>query len=136
LTSREQLQLRLDGTLITLSPGGLNLGSGNLITKADSSAFLLFDLATQKWTTLAEGGVAYPYWSRDGNYVYFEDLNVLHRARVARVRIRDGSVETIADLSSVRQISVGWIGCGPDDLPIAVREVGTEEIYALDWNAN
>jgi hypothetical protein len=80
--------------------------------------------------------VGYPYWSRDGDYVYFEDLNVPHRSSVARIRIKDRRVETIADLSTLRQISVGWIGRGPDDLPIAVREVGTEEIYALDWSAH
>jgi len=113
------------------SPNGKYL----LATKADSSAFLLFDLANQKWRMLAQGVMGYPYWSRDSNYVYFEDLNVPHRSSVARVRIKDGSVETIADLSTLRQISLGWIGSGPDDLPIAVREVGTEEIYALDWNA-
>ena len=48
---------------------------------------------------------------------------------------KDGRVEGIADLSTLRQISISWIGCGPDDLPIAVREVGTEEIYALDLKA-
>jgi hypothetical protein len=55
---------------------------------------------------------------------------------VERVRIRDGSTETIADLSTVRQTADAWIGCGLNDLPITVREVGTEEIYALDWNAH
>jgi Tol biopolymer transport system component len=113
------------------SPNGKYL----LATKSDSSAFLLFDLANQNWTILAQGVMGYPYWSRDSHYVYFEDFNVPHRSSIARVRIKDRSVETIADLSTVRQISVGWIGCGPDDVPIAVREVGTEEIYALDLNA-
>jgi Tol biopolymer transport system component len=113
------------------SPNGKYL----LATKADSSAFLLFDFASQKWAILAQGLMGYPYWSRDGNYVYFGDFNVPHRSRVARVRIKDRRVEGIADLSTLRQISMSWIGCGPDDLPIAVREVGTEEIYALDLNA-
>jgi Tol biopolymer transport system component/DNA-binding winged helix-turn-helix (wHTH) protein len=114
------------------SPNGKYL----LATKADSSAFLLFDLARQTWTVLAHGAMGYPYWSRDSNYVYFGDLSVPHRASVARVRIRDGSVEIVADLSTLRQTADGWIGSDPDDLPIALREVGTEEIYALDWNAN
>jgi hypothetical protein len=96
---------------------------------------LLFDLANPKWTILAQGAMGYPYWSRDSNYVYFGDFHVPHRSSVARVRIKDGNLETIADLSTLRQISVAWIGSGPDDLPITVREVGTEEIYALDWNA-
>jgi Tol biopolymer transport system component len=118
------------------SPRWSPTGKYLLATRADSSAFLLFDLAHQKWSVLVQGVVGYPYWSRDGSYVYFEDVAVPHRSSVARIRIKDGSVETIADLSALRQISVGWIGRGPDDLPIAVREIGTEEIYALDWIAH
>ena len=118
------------------SPRWSPTGKYLLATRADSSAFLLFDLAHQKWSVLVQGVVGYPYWSRDGSYVYFEDVAVPHRSSVARIRIKDGSVETIADLSGLRQISVGWIGRGPDDLPIAVREIGTEEIYALDWIAH
>ncbi len=114
------------------SPNGKYL----LATKADSSAFLLFDLAKQTWTVLAHGAMGYPYWSRDSNYIYFGDLSVPHRASVERIRIRDGSIEIIADLSTVRQTADAWVGCGPNDLPITVREVGTEEIYALDWNAH
>ena len=114
------------------SPNGKYL----LATKADSSAFLLFDFAKQSWTVLAHGAMGYPYWSRDSNYVYFGDLSVPHRASVKRIRIRDSRVETIADLSTVRQTVDAWIGSGPNDLPITVREVGTEEIYALDWNAH
>lgn len=90
------------------SPNGKYL----LPTKADSSAFPLFDLVNQKWTILAQGVMGYPCWWRDSNYLYFEDFNVPHRSRVARVRVKDGSVETIADLSTLRQISDSWIGCG------------------------
>jgi Tol biopolymer transport system component/DNA-binding winged helix-turn-helix (wHTH) protein len=125
----------LPGSSGLFSPRWSPNGKYLLATKSDSSAFLLFDFANQKWITLAQGVVGYPYWSRGGNFVYFEDFHVPRRASVARIRIKDGAVETIADLSTLRQISVSWIGCGPDDLPIAVREVGTEEIYALDWNA-
>jgi Tol biopolymer transport system component/DNA-binding winged helix-turn-helix (wHTH) protein len=114
------------------SPNGKYL----LATKADSSAFLVFDIANQSWTVLAHGAMGYPYWSRDSNYIYFGDLSVPHRASVKRIRIRDGNMETIADLSTVRQTADAWLGCGPDDLPITVREVGTEEIYALDWTAH
>jgi Tol biopolymer transport system component/DNA-binding winged helix-turn-helix (wHTH) protein len=114
------------------SPNGKYL----LATKVDSSAFLLFDFARQKWTVLAQGAMGYPYWSRDSNYIYFGDWSVPHRSSVGRVRIRDGKIETVADLSTVRQTADAWIGGGPDDVPLAIREVGTEEIYALDWNAN
>jgi len=31
---------------------------------------MLFDLKTQNWTELAKIGVAYPEWSREGDYIY------------------------------------------------------------------
>jgi hypothetical protein len=48
-------------------------------------------------------------------------------------RVRDAKIERVADLSSIRQITMPWIGLDPDDIPLAIREVGTEEIYALHW---
>jgi hypothetical protein len=29
----------------------------------------------------------------------------------------------------------GWTGLTPDDSPLLLRNVGSEEIYALDWEA-
>jgi hypothetical protein len=28
-----------------------------------------------------------------------------------------------------------WLGLSPDDSPLAMRDLGNEEIYALDWQA-
>jgi hypothetical protein len=28
-----------------------------------------------------------------------------------------------------------WFGLAPDDSPIVLRDTGTQEIYALDWQA-
>jgi hypothetical protein len=28
-----------------------------------------------------------------------------------------------------------WTGLAPDDSPLALRDIGTQEIYALDWEA-
>lgn len=28
-----------------------------------------------------------------------------------------------------------WVGPGPDDSPLLVRDLSTAEIYALDWEA-
>jgi len=35
---------------------------------------MLFDLSTQKWSELARIFVAYPTWSRDGRYIYFDGI--------------------------------------------------------------
>ena len=28
-----------------------------------------------------------------------------------------------------------WLGFAPDDSPLLLRDTGTQEIYALDWEA-
>jgi hypothetical protein len=51
------------------------------------------------------------------------------------VRIADRKIEEIASLKDVRQTgfrSAVWMGLAPDDSPLLLRDVGTQEIYALD----
>jgi hypothetical protein len=26
-----------------------------------------------------------------------------------------------------------WLGLGPDDSPLVLKDIGTQDIYALDW---
>ena len=40
----------------------------------DSLRLMLFDFTTQKWKELANLFVAYPTWSRDGHYLYFDGI--------------------------------------------------------------
>jgi hypothetical protein len=56
---------------------------------------------------------------------------------VTRVRIRDRKPERVADLKDFPQAGyVGyWLGMAPDDSPLLLRDLGTQEIYALDWEA-
>jgi len=28
-----------------------------------------------------------------------------------------------------------WVGLGPDDTPMVLRNAGSQDIYALDWEA-
>jgi hypothetical protein len=52
-----------------------------------------------------------------------------------RVRIRDRKLERVADLKNFRQ--TGYYGFWPrmavDDSHLLLRDTGTQEIYALDW---
>ena len=113
------------------SPDGKML----LAARADSTAFLLFDFERRNWTTLATGLLGFPAWARDSNYVYALDGHVSQKSAFVRIRVSDGKVENVADLSSLRQAVFPWVGLGPGDVPIAVRDVGTEEIYALELGA-
>jgi len=90
---------------------------------------VLYDTQTReqrKLFTSKNGG--WPAWSRDGRYAY-----VMDGITEYRVRISDGVVEPVADLTSLKDAS--WAGITPDGSVIATRNMGNEEIYALDWVA-
>jgi len=101
----------------------------------DSRSLSLFDFATQKWEQIAKLSLGFPNWSKNGDYVYF--LHEENQPSVMRVRIRDRKVERIADLKEFRQTGYWnvWLGLAPDDSPLLLRDAGTQEIYALDWQA-
>ena len=101
----------------------------------DSRSLMLFDFQTQKWEEIAKITLGFPNWSKSGEYVYF--LHEENQPSVMRVRIRDRKMERVADLKNFRQAGYWsvWLGLAPDDSPLLLRDTGTQEIYALDWQA-
>ena len=51
------------------------------------------------------------------------------------VRISDRKVEQLIDLAEITSTgNVGpWLGLAPDDSPLLLKDTGTQDIYALDW---
>ena len=49
-----------------------------------------------------------------------------------RLRISDKKLERVVGLENINRVEDGWVGLGPDDSPLVVREIGTQEIYARD----
>jgi serine/threonine protein kinase/Tol biopolymer transport system component len=98
-----------------------------------SRSLMLFDFATQKWEEIAKITCGFPNWSKSGDYVYF--LHEENQPSVMRVRIRDRKIERVADLKNFRQTGFYsvWLSLAPDDSPLLLRDTGTQEIYALDW---
>ena len=96
---------------------------------------MLFDFATQKWEEIAQITLGFPNWSKNGDYVYF--VHQEDQPAVMRIRIRDRKIERVADLKDFRRTGFYgvWLGISPDDSPLLLRDVGTQEIYALDWEA-
>jgi eukaryotic-like serine/threonine-protein kinase len=135
---------------------------GRYVIANDNHQISLFDLRQQRWRTLVT--MEYPYWStlsRDGQYVYFRNLGHTWKTwwdpnpamtefksaggravknsnglSIFRVRLADRKLEKVASLEYVSGIEhSGWFSLAPDDSPLVLRNMGTQEIYALDWEA-
>jgi len=101
--------------------------------RVGSETLQILDLRTKRWTELAKIGVGFPMWSWDSKYIYFDSLESI--PNLYRVRIADHSLEKVASLGGIRLApTLGGIltGLAPDDSPLVVRNVGNQEIYALD----
>jgi Tol biopolymer transport system component/DNA-binding winged helix-turn-helix (wHTH) protein len=103
----------------------------------DSLKLMLFDRTSQQWQELASMPIGYPSWSHDSQYIYF-DTTLSEDAAFLRVRISDHKVERLFSLKGLRRFwgPFGpWTGLAPDDTPLLVRDISSQEIYALDWQA-
>ena len=96
----------------------------------------LFDVRAQQWTELTQTTAMRPAWSHDGKYVYFDSAAGGEPA-FYRVQIKDRKLERVTSLKDVKRPASGsynaWTGLDPDDSPLALRDISSFEIYALDW---
>jgi serine/threonine protein kinase/Tol biopolymer transport system component len=102
----------------------------------DSLKLMLFDLTSQEWTELAKIFVAYPTWSRDARYLYFDGI-LDNQEGYYRVQISDHKLERICSLKGFQPAGGAfgnWTGLAPDESPLLVRDASIQEIYALDWD--
>jgi serine/threonine protein kinase/Tol biopolymer transport system component len=103
---------------------------------SDSRKLVLFDFQTQKWTdwVTQTTDLGFPAWSRDSQYLYF-DSTFSNDQSYRRLRVGDTKSEEAVSLKNLRRYfsSIGlWSGLAPDGTPIFVRDISTQEIYALD----
>jgi Tol biopolymer transport system component len=104
----------------------------------DSLKLMLFDLSSQKWRELAKIFVAYPTWSRDGRYLYFDGI-LDNQEGYYRVQVSDGKLERILSMQGFQAAGGAfgnWSGIAPDESPLLVRDSSIQEIYALDWETH
>jgi Tol biopolymer transport system component len=102
----------------------------------DSRKLVLFNFRTQKWTdwVTQTTDLGFPDWSRDSKYLYF-DSTFSNDQSYRRVKVGESKSEEVVSLKDLRRYmgSVAlWSGLAPDGAPIFVRDVSTQEIYALD----
>jgi Tol biopolymer transport system component len=129
---------RLPGSEPVFGPRWSPDGRSFAVISSDNSRLLLLDVKKQKLRTLATdlGTIGYLAWSPDESYIYFDTL-LTPNPGYYRVRIKDAKLERLIDLKGIRtftgQFGPGaWSGLGPNQTPLLVRDLSTQEIYALD----
>jgi hypothetical protein len=100
----------------------------------DGASLQRYDVATQKWVELAKLPIGYPSWSWNSKYIHFDITG--DSPAFYRVRVNDPKLDRLVKLTNIRRAGAwGWIGLAPEDAPLLLRDVGSEEIYALDRQA-
>lgn len=51
------------------------------------------------------------------------------------MRITDRELEEVSDLTDLQTTrNIGpWLGLAPDDSLLVLKDLGTQDVYALDW---
>jgi Tol biopolymer transport system component len=99
----------------------------------DAQKLMLFDFTTQKWTELAKVNTNYHCWSQDSNFIYSDNFGA--SSGIFRIRISDRKLDWVVKLRDFRRAAgtMGiWAGLALDNSPLLVRDIGTQEMYALD----
>jgi Tol biopolymer transport system component len=124
------------GSQGTLSPRWSPDGRMIAAVAAGPDGLRIFDRTSAKWTSFPVKGAEYPAWSRDGHFIYF--LRENQDAGVYRVQVSSGQVERLADLKGYRLTGVvdSWMDLDPSDTPMLLRDLDTDDIYALAFEEN
>jgi serine/threonine protein kinase/Tol biopolymer transport system component len=116
------------------SPDGRYIAALSL----DSKRLVLFDVTAQKWRDLVPHGesIGWPAWLPDSKVVQYSE----GEGDVRRIRIADGQVQVLTTTNNLHlaldPFFLGvWQGATPDGAPLVLLDVGTHDIYALDWEA-
>jgi len=113
------------------SPDGRSI----LVIEADSSTFVLYDIAKRSWEKFTNVKGAWPVWSPDGRCIYFNgafDANFPEY----RLCLSDRKPQLVAYVAEAGPIVVGnfwkWTGVTPDGSILVARDISVEEIYSVE----
>ena len=123
----------LPGSVGFFAPGWSPDGRYVAALTSSGQRIMLFDFKTGEWSELVKGS-GLLRWSRDSQYLYY--LRYGPDSAVMRVRVGDSHVDEVAGLKGIRQAGrlAGLdFSLTPDGAPLILRDIGTQEIYSLDW---
>jgi serine/threonine protein kinase/Tol biopolymer transport system component len=94
----------------------------------------VFDQKLRRWFDLhPDGEVDYPNFSHDGKFIYF--LRLRPEQSVFRIPVTGGKEERVVNLNNLHV--TGYLGVymslDPSDAPLVMRDVGSDDLYALTF---
>ncbi len=90
----------------------------------------IYEVATLKQTEISTMRGGWPSWSRDGESLFFHADQAWWRYRMIERKL-----EKVATIEKMQIAGQGWFAAGLNNTLVSARSIGTEEIYALDWEA-
>ncbi len=115
------------------SPDGRHLAA----LSPDSRSLMLFDFNTNQWTVwlhAEDGTIGYPVWAKDGKSIYIERFHSAEPS-VHRLKLGESKSELFLSWKDLRRFGGvwgSWSGVAPDGSVLAVRDVSSHEVYALE----
>jgi len=99
----------------------------------NSTKLMLFDFQTQKWIEADKGNIGWLEFTRDGQYLYFADSS--GDGSVKRLHLSDLKLEKPINLKGIALVGYynAWFAPAPDNSVMMLRNAGTHDVYALDW---
>jgi len=99
----------------------------------NSTKLMLFDFQTQKWIEADKGNIGWLEFTRDGQYLYFADSS--GDGSVKRLHLSDLKLEKAINLKGIALVGYynAWFAPAPDNSVMMLRNAGTNDVYALDW---
>jgi eukaryotic-like serine/threonine-protein kinase len=114
------------------SPDGRYLSA---VSIEASRKLMLYDFRSEKWSEWCTEADNFDYgqWSANSQYFYWDIIGSNPKCR--RVKLGDHRAEDLFSLNTLRRyfgLFGSWSGMAPDDSRLFVRDVSTQDIYALD----
>jgi hypothetical protein len=93
----------------------------------------LYDVTSKKQTKIYPKFMHWPSWSGDGETLFFYVTDP--EQAWYRFRLSDHKVEPVVSLKKIPVAADTWFAPDPNNGLTTTRDIGTTEIYALDWEA-
>jgi DNA-binding winged helix-turn-helix (wHTH) protein/Tol biopolymer transport system component len=97
----------------------------------DSMSMKVLNMESGKWSPLNTGSIAFPEWSHDSKFIYY--LRWKGDAALARISPGEAMPEILAVVNNENFTGyfTSWMGLDNSHAPLLLRDIGSDDIYAL-----